>query len=591
MSKWVPGKSGTCRKYTRQLWILASVVISLGSGTAAVAFEIPTSSEDVVLRWDNTLRYTLSQRVKSKENAYIANPNNDDGDRNFGNGIISNRLDLLSEADLIYKKAYGVHFSGAAWYDQAYDSVGNSSVITSNNLRNGQPSNGLNNDSKDRFRGPNGELLDAFVFGKFDIGGVPLNVKVGRHTIYWGESLLVGGFTHGIAYAQMPIDIAKALAMPGVEAKEVFRPLNSISFQVQPADTLSIAGQYYLQWEENRFPGAGTYLAGSDVQLNGNDGSLIAGFDPAVGFLRATKGSNIEPDGTRDWGLAVRWAPEALEGTIGLYYRNFSDKFPQLHLQPGVIPGVGVVDPSVVDPAHGIIGKYHLAYAQNIDLYGVSLSKQILGVSVGAELSYRENMPLVSDPVTILPAALVPAVSGSISGLPGEGQTGGARGTTWHGLVNFLGTINKTPLFDSAVWNMEFVWNRLDHITQGAAVFKGRSGYNEIDKPTKDFFGGAVNFTPTWYQVFPGVDMTMPLSVSSGLSGNSCVTAGGNKNTGSWGAGIGADIFSKYKVDLKYVDFFGDYSTTSTGAVNVANGSSALLTDRGFVTLTLKATF
>jgi hypothetical protein len=200
-------------------------------------------------------------------------------------------------------------------------------------------------------------------------------------------------------------------------------------------------------------------------------------------------------------------------------------------------------------------------------------------------------MPLVSDAVTILPAALVPAVPGSISGLPGEGQTGGARGTTWHALVNFLGIINKTPLFDTASWNMEFVWNRLDHVSQGAAVYKGRDGYNEIDKATKDYFGGAVNFTPTWYQVFPGVDMTMPLSVSSGLSGNSCVTAGGNENTGTWGVGIGADIFSKYKVDLKYVDYFGDYSTTSTGAVKVANGSSALLTDRGFISLTLKATF
>jgi hypothetical protein len=587
MSKWIHKKSGT---YTRQFWVVAAVVISLGAGTA-VAFEIPTGSEDIVLRWDNTLRYTLSQRVDSKEEAYIASPNNDDGDRNFGSGIISNRLDLLSEADLIYKKDYGLRVSGAAWYDQAYDDVSNSSVITSNTLRNGQPANGLNDDSKDYFRGPYGELLDAFVFGKFDIGAAPLNLKAGRHTIYWGESLGVGGFTHGIAYAQMPLDIAKALAMPGVEAKEVFRPLNSISFQMQPTNTLSIAGQYYLQWEENRFPGAGTYLAGSDVQLNGDDGSLIAGFDPAAGYLRATKGSNIEPDEMGDWGAAVRWAPEALEGTVGLYYRNFSDKFPQLHLQPGVLPGVGVVDPSVLDPEHGIIGKYHLAYAQDIDLYGISLSKQILGISVGTELSYRENMPLVSDPVTILPAALVPAVPGSISGLPDEGDTGGARGTTWHALVNFLGVISKTPLFESATWNMEFVWNHLDHVTQGAAVYKGRSGYNGLDKPTEDYYGGSLSFTPTWYQVFPGVDITMPLSVSSGLSGNSCVTAGGNENTGTWGAGIGADIFSQYKVDLKYVDFFGDYSTTSTGAVNVANGSSALLTDRGFVTLTLKTTF
>ena len=139
---------------------------------------------------------------------------------------------------------------------------------------------------------------------------------------------------------------------------------------------------------------------------------------------------------------------------------------------------------------------------------------------------------------------------------------------------------------------MEYVWNHLDSVTQGSTVYKGRSGYAEIDKPTRNYVGGALNFTPTWFQLVPGADLSLPLSISSGLMGNSCVAGGGNKNAGSWGVGIGAEIFMKYKVDLKYVDFFGDYTTDpATGALKSSNGGSALLSDRGFISLTLRTTF
>ena len=56
---------------------------------------------------------------------------------------------------------------------------------------------------------------------------------------------------------------------------------------------------------------------------------------------------------------------------MGFYYRNFADKLPQTLLTQ-VGPGAS---------------RYNLIYADNIDLFGVSLAKNIAGVSVGAELS------------------------------------------------------------------------------------------------------------------------------------------------------------------------------------------------------------
>jgi hypothetical protein len=186
----------------------------------------------------------------------------------------------------------------------------------------------------------------------------------------------------------------------------------------------------------------------------------------------------------------------------------------------------------------------------------------------------------------------VPTVPGSIAttAIPSHG-TPGALGDTYHGLVNAIYIAPKTVLFDTATLQGELTWNEWARVTQNEAVFKGNSTYTGIDRVSKNAFTAAVNFTPTWFQVWPGVDLLMPLTWSEGISGNSAVQFGGSKNAGTWSAGLGADIYQKYRVQLSYNGFFGDYSTTPTGAMNVPNGSSAALSDRGWVSLTFKTTF
>ena len=178
---------------------------------------------------------------------------------------------------------------------------------------------------------------------------------------------------------------------------------------------------------------------------------------------------------------------------------------------------------------------------------------------------------------------------------------------TMHGLVNALGIISKTPLFDTATWNTELTWMTWLDVTQNEAVFKGRpnnvnGGYNQIDRVSKNYFGLAFNFTPTWFQVFPGVDLLMPLSWAQGISGNSAITAGGSSGAGNFGIGIAADIYQKYRIDLKYVGFYGNYSTcprtpatgtcvNNNGAADIFNGLNATISDRDFIALTFKTTF
>jgi hypothetical protein len=623
-----------------------AVAATLVLPQVAGAFEANTGNEDLAIRWDNTVRVNWVQRAEAQDKAILANPNYDDGDRNFptSNGDFL-RFDLLSEFDLVWKKMLGFRVSAAGWYDGGYRSLNNDSLATRNNLDNGLPSYGLSDYSNRYAQGPSAEFLDWFVFTKFNVGEAPVNIKLGQNTVYWGESLLLGGAVHGVSYSQNPIDIWKGLATPGAEAKELFRPRLGFNIQSTVTDTLSIAGQYFFNWQNfsnqaYRYPESGTYLSIQDALLWGGD-SLVFGPNPARAlnpagpqYARLWHGKDITPEeNSGNWGLAVRWSPQWVDGTLGAYYRKTYDMQPQVMITPGLanlpkatciaIGGIsfapGAAPPQTVAPCiinknatnqadlvgKGKLGEYNVAFGEDIDIYGISLSKQIFGLSLGAELSYRQNMPLVSDPVTVLPAPLVPSTPGAIAttDVPKHG-TPGAVGDTMHGLVNLLGIIGETPLFDSAGWSTELTWMTWLDVNQNEAVFKGRKGYDQIDTVDKNYFGLGINFTPTWYQVFPSVDILAPLSWSQGFA-NSAVTAGGSDGAGTFGIGVAADIRQKYRVDLKYVGFYGDYSKCprqnvtaqpgtcigASGSADIFNGVNAIVSDRDFVSLTFKTTF
>ncbi|MGO4391317.1 DUF1302 domain-containing protein [Variovorax sp. M-6] len=601
----------TCHRRTA----VASATLALLTLAAPVhSMEIDTGNPDVVLRWDNTLRYNLGQRTQGQDKAILGNPNFDDGDRNFSNhSLIANRLDLLSEMDLVVDKKYGFRLSGAAWGDSAYNNLDNRNNATANTLVNGLPTAGALSPYTSRYaKGVSGEVLDAFVFGSTDIGDTSVSLRLGKHTVYWGESLLGGGAVNGISYGQYSLDLWKALATPGIEAKELYRPRNSMTLQVQPSADLSLSAQTFFDWESARYPESGSYLTVNDALLHGGD-SLIVG--PGQRLLQS---AGTEPNKTGDFGLSARWSPEWLDGTAGLFGRRTADIQPQLALLPAVAAGVPAaactpaglraIGPSTcyINPGAatlpqiqaGYVGQYQAFYGRDIDIYGLSLAKNVAGLSLGAELSYRRNMPLQSVPVQVLPAPLANPATGAIS-LTQFAQLGndapGARGDTMHGVFNLLGTISKTALFDSATWNAELIWSRWLSVSQNPGAFKGSDAYRAIpanvDAVSKDYFGLGLNFTPTWFQVFPGVDLSMPLSWSGGLSGNSAVLTGGNKNAGTYGIGIAADVRSKYNFALRYVGFYGDYSTLANGAMNVPNGTYASLSDRGHVLLTFKTTF
>ncbi len=587
-------RQGQYRKRVRP--IALALATALGGAGNALAFEIDTGNDDVELRLDTTVRYNAGVRVKERNSLIANNIASDEGTYSFDKGdLVTNRLDIFSELDFVYQKKYGFRLSGQAWGDGAYSSTSHANPKFAAAGLSSYVNQQFSDYTERYYRGPSGELLDAFVFANFDIAETPVKVRAGRHTVFWGESLFLGGALHGISYSQMPLDLQKGFATPGVEAKELFRPLNQVSGQVQLTDTLSLAAQYFLEWEAYRYPEGGTYLGPVDFAFNGPERVLIQRVPAnnpngiAVGY---TRGNPFEPaQNNGEFGLNLRWSPEEIDGTLGIYYRRYADKLPQ---------GLVTRTNSRAAP-FATLSQYNLIYKDDIDLFGVSFAKNIGGISFGSELSYRHNTPLLSK-ILGIPGTGLPVP------VPAEGETTGPVGNTVHGLVNALGIINKTPVFDAAVWAVELVGSRLVDVTSGAETFQG-VGYKGCSfgtfKPvgdkwdgcaTKNYVGIGASFTPTWYQIMPGVDLLAPMTFAIGLSGNAATTFGGNQDMGNFTAGLGFDIFQKHRVDLKYIGYFGrinDYGTGGPyGAQNITqNGFTTLLKDRDFISLTLKTTF
>lgn len=555
----------------------AMLVMGLLGGTSAHAFEIDTGNPDVTLRWDNTFRYNYGVRMKDRDPALIANPGSDDGNRNFAKGqAVTNRLDVLSELDLIVDKKYGLRVSAAAWADAAYRNLATdaSRPPTYNGV--GGPGS-LSNYTSRYAKGPSGEILDAFVFANFDAGDVPVNARLGRHTAFWGEGLLLGGAVHGVSYGQYALDIWKSNATPGAEAKELYRPRNGLTVQVQPTTELSLSAQTFFDWEAARLPESGTYLSGADALLFGGERFFV----PGLGFV--PRGETVKPKKTGDFGFAARWSPEWLDGTAGFYLRRTADIAQQSWL---------------ANLGNG--PQYRYSFARDIDIIGASLSKNIGGVSVGAELSMRRNMPLLSNP-----AVQGPTVSGAaLKALADAGEVPGARGNTAHAVLNMVSILPRNALFDSASLVGELTWNRVLSVTSDPFnLYKGTTAYAagntagapNIDAVTRDAAAISLAFTPVWVGALSGVDIALPMSYSVGLSGNSGVANGGFKRVGSWSIGVSADIESKYNLSLRYIAAFGRYSKVPAGplagAAGVAVGPNSTISDRDMLVMTFKTTF
>ena len=294
-------------------------------------------------------------------------------------------------------------------------------------------------------------LLDAFVYGDFDIGEMPFSLRVGQQVISWGESTLI---SHGISELN-PVDIAR-LKAPGSELKEAFIPFGAVWASLGVTENFNVEMFYQYSWEKTVLPAPGSYFSTNDfagdggqfnnVQLNfasnpdmdldslitdlntlranilnGNvpmssAGSAYVGGFPTKLTLREA-GAENEPEDGGQYGLRLSWfLPELNDTEISLYHMNYHSRRP-------VFSGI-TADFGAEALAHDVtmlatteitydnytdlkaFSRVELDYIEDIKLYALSFNTAIGETSVAGEVSYRQDEPLQIDDVELLFAAM-----------------------------------------------------------------------------------------------------------------------------------------------------------------------------------------
>ena len=210
------------KKAKRSALIAAAL---MGAVTGAQALEIPTGNPDLSVTLGNTVRYNAGWRVEGRDTVIANTASNDEGTYSFDRrDNVMNRLDLLTELDLNYRKQIGLRVSTSVWYDKAFHEDVRSNPAFAN--RGSYIGNEFSGYTRRFSQGPSGEVLDAYVFANFDLAGMSGSAKAGRHTVLWGEAIALSA--HSVSYAQAPSDGLKALTTPGADAKETAMPVGQV---------------------------------------------------------------------------------------------------------------------------------------------------------------------------------------------------------------------------------------------------------------------------------------------------------------------------------------------------------------------------
>lgn len=455
------------RRLRLQATALAAALLA-GPVAQAVVFQIG----DVKASLDTTLSVGALGRLRDPQPDFYSisarsngiaglqrSANSDDGNLNYGRGLASFLVKANHDLQLDYQN-FGAFVRGFYFTD----------FHNMNATRSKAP---LSDEAK-KIVGEGGELLDAYIYVKADLGSMPARFGLGQQVLSWGESTFIPNGINSVN----PIDVAK-LRLPGAELKEALRPLNMVSASVGLTNNLTLEAFYLLDWDRTRVDPPGTYFSTNDFVAKGGS-KVYLGFGalPDTGLLGPIgRGSDIEPGTSGQYGVAFRYLAENLGNTeFGLFYMNYHSRLPTISARTPTVPvnsalvvsdsaallqanatfmgglaaAVGPAGvpsaltsligatltgvpasalPAPLQPFYATVatvtgqlgqrellvaaatGRYLIEFPEDIHLFGASFNTNIGGIAVQGELSYRNNQPLQVDDVELLFAALSPLSS------------------------------------------------------------------------------------------------------------------------------------------------------------------------------------
>ncbi|HET8707487.1 MAG TPA: DUF1302 domain-containing protein, partial [Pseudomonadales bacterium] len=297
--------------------------------------------------------------------------------------------------------------------------------------------------------GSRARLLDAYVWTNFQAGNVPVNLRVGKQVVSWGEALFL---QDGINSAN-PANLSM-LRLPGAEVKEALLPVGMVYGSFGFTDNLTMETFYQYEWKNSEPDAAGTFYATTDALGGvGNyevlvdlTGTAVDNFGLLQKYIAAKKAVAPEdvPVGDKtlinyrlpdekaknggQYGLAFRYFAENLNATeFGFYFMNYHSRKPGARVVAGEALGAledGSIGcdayktqfsvsscPTVADLSGptGLVlrgynalnyidtARYQLYYPEDIKMYGISFNTTVGDTSYAGEIAYRPKMPLLAE--------------------------------------------------------------------------------------------------------------------------------------------------------------------------------------------------
>ena len=370
---------------------------------------------------------------------------------------------------------------------------------------------------------------------------MPVTLRVGRHALIWGESLFFPD--NGIAYGMVPFDGALAANEPNAEVKDIFLPVGMASVSAQVTDSFRVESYYQFEFEK----------------------TIIIAAPPAPPFfpgLYINRGPDIKHSASGNFGLALHYEPDSAPYDFGLYALQYTDRAPEIYTYINQFP---------VPTANGLaLGEYRLVYPTHIQIFGASASDTLGPWNVAGEISTRLNAPLTNTGVTLFPGQSADANTHALY----------PKGKIFYAQMSTIYLGPATPLWNSSAFAAEIAGNQLLSVDKNGENFTAANGGGPGHWNSIGFHGV---FTPTWFEVRPGVDLSAPLGLAYNFWGNSpgSHTFNGSDQSHGGEATIGLNLtyLSTWNAALAYNQFFGPVSY------------GQLFADRSNVTFNLQHTF
>jgi len=399
----------------------------------ALAFSF--SAGELTGSLDSTLSYGQMYRME-KQDKNNDDINTNDGNRNFSKGkLVTNAGSLVSTLKLGYGD-YGLTLKGRGYYD--YQIVKNRNDYFKNSATpepsQADPYNSFPKKTRE-LAGRKVELLDAYANASWDIFGHPFQLTVGKQVLNWGESMFYRG---GINGATNPMDLSTYRMMNYnlSDLKELYTPVEAVSFNLGLTEHLSMEAFYQWRWKETILPPVGTFFSETDVLADGGTTawadqepdlflpvrdiypqainatcSILGLFDPCSNGLTGLA-PGVDANGivqvaemapkrdARDngqYGISFKYTAESLNNTeFGLYFVNYHSKEPLLVGDMGGYQGYSMLPLVLGQPfwnGQGVLGNimdFITSPAAAIERWGIDAGLLMAIDAAGTVRGWRE---------------------------------------------------------------------------------------------------------------------------------------------------------------------------------------------------------